>query len=87
MEQLTEAEVADQAVRRHLAAMVLVTHEGGDADVARLARSEMCRLVSAICSALSLHRLDNRGNCRICAATSCVLRGIVRRALLPIRLS
>jgi hypothetical protein len=83
----TDAEVADQTIRRHLAALVFATQEGGDAEVARLARMEICRLVSAICTALRIHRLDAAGRCTACANDFCVLLAEIRRALLPVRLS
>lgn len=82
----TEAEVADQSVRRHLAALVFAAQEGSDADVARLARAEMCRLVSGICTALTPHRLDSVGSCEACGSASCGLLSGIRRALLPVRL-
>jgi hypothetical protein len=82
----TEAEVANEIVRRHLSAMIVVAQEGSNADVGRLMRSEVCRLASAICTALSFHRLDARGRCPLCDATSCGLLTRVRRALLPVHI-
>jgi hypothetical protein len=83
---LTEAEEADQVVRRHLAAMLVLAQEGTDGDVARLARSEMCRLVSAICTALGPHQPDGSGSCGQCGSPTCLLLNDIRRALLPVRL-
>lgn len=82
----TEAEEANQLVRRHLAAMVVLTQEGADPDVARLARSEMCRLVSAICTALGPHLPDSSGSCGQCGSPTCLLLNDIRRALLPVHL-
>lgn len=82
----TEAEVSDQVVRRHLAAVIVLAQEGNDAVVARLARAEVCRLVSAICVALGRHPLDAAGSCPVCAAGTCRLREEMRRALLPVRI-
>lgn len=82
----TEAEVSDQIVRRHLAAVIVIAQEGNDAAVLRMMRAETCRLVSAICVALGKHPLDAAGLCPICAADTCRLREEIRRALLPIRI-
>jgi hypothetical protein len=86
VDQVSEAFDADLTVRRHLAAMIVIAQDGEDSDVARLARSEICRLAAAICAALSMHRLHPSGFCGACGRTVCALRGSVRRALLPVRL-
>lgn len=86
LERPTEAEVNDQKVRRHLAAMAFAAQEGADHEVVRLARAEMCRLVSAICTALSPHRINPAGSCVLCCSPSCSMRAEIRRALLPVRL-
>lgn len=83
----TEAEAADQLVRRHLAALVFAAQEGADADVTRLARAEMCRLVSAICAVLQGHRLHPSGACATCGSGTCGLRASLRQSLLPVRLT
>ena len=84
---MTEAEETDQLVRRHLSALIVIAQEGTGADVARMMRSEVCRLVSAICTDLNHHRLDATGWCPVCDSPHCTLLAQVRRALLPIQLS
>ncbi|MGH3863544.1 hypothetical protein [Actinokineospora sp.] len=81
----TQAERADQAVRGHLAALVIIIQQGDDDEVCLAARSEICRLVSAVCTALSPHRLDSRGHCALCGP-DCELLNRLSRALLPVRL-
>lgn len=83
---MTEAQTTDQLVRRHLAALVLVAQEGSSADVVRMMRGELCRLVSAVCTGLSSHRLDVAGWCQVCDSSHCSLLANVSRALLPINL-
>lgn len=82
----TEAQEADQLVRRHLAALIVVAQQGSDTDVVRTMRAETCRLVSAICTALDPHRPDPAGRCPACASGTCHMLAQVRRALLPVRL-
>jgi Fe-S cluster biogenesis protein NfuA len=84
---MTEAQVTDQVVRRHLAALILVAHEGNSEAIVKMMRSEMCRLVSAICTALSSHRLDVAGCCQACDSSHCTLLSKISRALLPVNLN
>jgi hypothetical protein len=83
---MTEAQATDQVVRRHLAALVLIAQEGSSEAIVKMMRSEMCRLVSAVCTALNAHRLDIAGWCQACDSPHCTLLTKVRRALLPITL-
>lgn len=83
---MTPAQRTDQLVRRHLAALILISQEGSSADVVRMMRAETCRMVSAISTALNLHRIDAAGRCHICKSTNCGLLALVRRALLPVNL-
>ncbi len=81
--QPTGAEMADREVRRHLAAIVVVAQQGTEMDVARMARSEMCRVVSAILASLRTHELESNGECAVCGSSECLLLNHIRRALLP----
>ena len=80
---MTPAQQTDRLVRRHLAALLVISQEGTNADVVRMMRAETCRMVSAISTCLSLHHLDPGGR-HVCQSANCGLLALVRRALLPV---
>jgi hypothetical protein len=81
---MRNARVTAQGVLSHLADLLITTQNGSDAEVVRVARAEVPRLIGAINAGIRRHPIEPDGRCVACGRKVCTLLDDMSLALLPV---